>query len=163
MVLPNLTTVFAFIQVVAIVVTAAVYLLSVGRKEKERVGDKEISDAIERQNTIIESLKGENVEITRQFQALKLENTAQRVKIEGLQSEVERWKDAATNKTAISEVRAIIQTFQDQIPAQQQLVAEFQKNDRDTIQSLKEIRETLRTVVDILDGNKKIVHKQEAK
>ncbi len=140
----SLQPIFATIAYFAIVVVGIVYLLSTTKREKDRISDQQVQEAIDRQETVIKSLKLESAEITRQYQQIKLENEQHKLRIESLQSEVERWKDAATNKTAISEVRAIIQSFQDQIPAQQQLISEFQKNDREIMAGMKEIREMIR-------------------
>lgn len=132
------------LQTGVIIVVAGVYLLSVGRKEKERISDEKINETFDRQDKIIESLKQQSEEQDKELAKLKAENQEYKLKVQSLEGEVERWKDAATNKTAINEVRGILAQFQAMQPEQQKVVSDFRDQMNTLINQNQELREMTR-------------------
>lgn len=123
--LANLTPLISLVGWIAIIITARVYLKSVGKKEEERISDEKIKETFDRQAGLIATLEKQVNELEKQLAKQRSESEQDKLRVKYLEGEVERWKDVATNKTAINEVKESIKFFQDRMPEQEKMADEF--------------------------------------
>lgn len=153
-------TLFSATQTIAVLGFGVLYFLGSSKREADRVTREEnqvkqtdIDDAFKVRDEIIKGLEKAaekreaenkvNIDaLQKQHDKLALESQKKDIEIQGLKEEVARWKDAATNKTAIDEVRNSLKQFEFIIP----MMAGFQEADAQTQKGLQEVREMVREV-----------------
>lgn len=144
----NLTTIAAtvgaflsILTAIGLIYSARIYLKSTAVKQGDQIDD----DTIKRLNNAIDALKLENESLRNENTLLKETLKVMQSQIDQSKADIQRLTDLATNQTAINDVKSILQKFEFIIP----MMAQFQQNDHEIQNGLKEIRDMIRKLPQI--------------
>lgn len=129
-------TISNFTTTIGILLGASLYIWNSFKTKADQIDN----DTITRLNNAIDALKLENESLRRENDLLKANLKTMQSQIDQSKADIVRLTDLATNQTAIGEVKSLLEQFKFIIPTIQQ----FQQNDHEIQNGLKEIRDMIR-------------------